>query len=274
MKNVKRGAMKPWLLVVCVLVLASCAAAPMAPPDARNQLAPSGKLRAAINYGNPLLAAKSPTTGELRGVTVELSRELGRRLGVPAELVGYDTIVKLVAGLNAGEWDVAFLAIDPARAVDIAFTAPYMEVENTYLVPERSEIRNASHVDRSGMVIAVQAKNAADLFLTRELKHASLLRVADGPGAIDLLKSGAAGAYASSRQRLLSDAQANPGYRVVEGRFSAIPHAAGVPLRNRAAAAYLSRFIEEVKASGLVQHAIDASANQGVVVAPPARGAS
>lgn len=274
MTAVGRNTMKRWLVFVGTLLLASCASAPMVPPDARSQLAPSDKLRAAINYGNPTLAAKNPTTGELRGVTVDLSRELGRRLGVPVELVGYETVAKLVAGLKTGEWDVAFLAVDPARAGDVAFTAPYMEVENTYLVPERSDMRNASQVDRPGVRIAVQAKNAADLFLSRELKHASLVRAADGPGAFAILKAGSAQAYASSRQRLLSDAEANPGYRVVEGRFSAIPHAAGVPSRNSAAAAYLRSFIEEVKRSGFVKRVIDESGNRGVVVAPPAGSAS
>jgi polar amino acid transport system substrate-binding protein len=148
-----------------------------------------------------------------------------------------------------------------------------MEVEVTYLVPERSDMRNASQVDRPGVRVAVQEKNAADLFLSRELKHASLLRAPDGPGAFDILKAGSAQAYASSRQRLLSDAEANPGYRVVEGRFSAIPHAAGVAARNTAAAGYLRDFIEEVKRSGFVKRAIDESGNRGVVVAPPAGGA-
>ena len=125
--------MKPWLFVIS-LALVSCASAPTVSPEARNELAPSGKVRAAINYGNPVLATRSAASGELRGVTVELSRELGRRLNVPVDLVAYDTVGKLVAGLKAGEWDVAFLAVDPTRAGDVAFTAPYMEVEVTYLV--------------------------------------------------------------------------------------------------------------------------------------------
>jgi polar amino acid transport system substrate-binding protein len=266
--------MKRWLVLLGTLLLTSCTSAPTVPPDARNQLAPSGKLRAAINYGNANLATKNPTTGELRGVTIDLSRELGRWLGVPVELVGYDTIAKLLAGLKAGEWDVAYLAVDPARAGDVAYTAPYMEIENTYLVPERSSIRHASQVDRPGIRIAVQAKNAADLFLTRELKHASLVRAADGPGAFAILKAGSAEAYASGRHRLTSDAEANRSYRVVEGRFAAIPHAVGVPLLNSAAAAYLRSFIEEVKRSGFVKRAIDESGNRGAVVAPLAGGAS
>jgi polar amino acid transport system substrate-binding protein len=259
-----------WLSPIAAVVLASCAVASTITPEARSQLASTGKLRAAINYGNPVLATKSPTTGELQGVTVELSRELGRRLDVPVELVGYDTVAKLVAGLKAGEWDVAFLAVDPARAGDVAFTAAYMEVEVTYLVPNHSEIREAAQVDRPALRIAVQARNAADLFLARELKHASLVRAADEAGAFGILKAGSADAYASNRQRLLSVVDTNPAYRVVGGRFTAIQHAAGVPAVRTAGAGYLRRFIEEVKASGFVRRAIDQTGIRGVVVAPPA----
>ena len=140
-----------WLSPMAAVMLASCALGSTVSPEARSQLASTGKVRAAINYGNPVLATKSPITGELRGVTVELSRELGRRLDVAVELVGYETIAKLVAGLKAGEWDVAFLAVDPARAGDVAFTAAYMEVEVTYLVPNQSDIRDASQVGRPAL---------------------------------------------------------------------------------------------------------------------------
>jgi polar amino acid transport system substrate-binding protein len=258
------------LVLIGLFWLVSGATASNISPEARSQLAPSGKLRVAINYGNPVLATKNPQTGELRGVTVDVSRELGHRLGVPVELVGYETVAKLMAGLKADAWDVAFLAVDPARAGDIAFTAPYMEVEVTYLVPESSDMRNLSHVDRASVRIAVQEKNAADLFLSKELKHASLVRAPDEAGAFGLLKAGSAEALASNKQRLLSVAETNPGYRVIEGRFTAIQHAVGVPTGRSAAAAYLRGFIEEVKASGFVKRALEEAGLRGVVVAPPA----
>ena len=257
-----------WPVPIAAVMLASCAMASTVAPEVRSQLAPMGTLRAAINYGNPVLATRNPSTGELRGVTVELSRELGRRLDVPVELLGYETVAKLVAGLNAGEWDVAFLAIDPAREGDVAFTAPYMEVEVTYLVPNHSDIRDVSHVDRAALRIAVQARNAADLFLTRALTRASLVRAPDEAGAFGILTAGSADAYASNRQRLLSVIDTNPGYRVVDGRFTAIQHAAAVPAARAAGAAWLRRFIEDVKASGFVKRAIDRSEIRGVVVAP------
>src|SRR5438552_1847493 len=128
-------------------------------PEVVSQLAPSGKLRAAINYGNPALAIRNAATGELRGIAVDLSRELGRRLDVPVELVAYDTVAKLLAGLKAGEWEVAFLAVDPART-ELAFSPAYMEVEVTYLVRESSGMRDVSQVDSPGVRIAVQSKNA------------------------------------------------------------------------------------------------------------------
>jgi polar amino acid transport system substrate-binding protein len=259
-----------WLLLVLLALQASCASTLSVSPEARNQLAPGGKLRAAINFGNPVLAVKDATTGDLRGVTVELSRELARRIGAKLELVGYDTVAKLMDGLKAGAWDVAFLAVDPARAGEVTFTAPYMEVENTYLVPERSDIRNVSQIDRPGIRVAVQVKDAADLFLTRELKQASLERAPDGSAAFNLLKSGSADAFANNRQRLLSIADTNSGYRVVDGRFYAIPHAALVLSERTAAAIYLRSFIEDVKASGFVRRAIDQSGLRGVIVAPPA----
>jgi polar amino acid transport system substrate-binding protein len=259
-----------WLLLVLLALQASCASTLSVSPEARNQLAPGGILRAAINFGNPVLAVKDSTTGDLRGVTVELSRELARRIGAKLELVGYDTVAKLMDGLKAGAWDVAFLAVDPARAGEVTFTAPYMEVENTYLVPERSDIRNVSQIDRPGIRVAVQVKDAADLFLTRELKQASLERAPDGSAAFNLLKSGSADAFANNRQRLLSIADTNSGYRVVDGRFYAIPHAALVLSERTAAAIYLRSFIEDVKASGFVRRAIDQSGLRGVIVASPA----
>jgi polar amino acid transport system substrate-binding protein len=260
--------MRNGLTVVGVLLLISCATPPDVPPAALGELAPAGKLRAAINYGNAVLAVKDARTGELRGVTVEISRELGRRLAVPVELVGYDTVAGLMTGAKSGAWDVAFLAVDPARAADVAFTAPYMEVEVTYLVPAQSELRDVSEVDRAGVRIAVQEKNAADLFLSKELKHASLVRARDEAAVYGLLKSGTAEALASNKQRLLSAAYTNPAYRMLDGRFTTIPHAAAVPAGRSAAAQYLRRFLEELKASGFVARALQEAQLRGVVVTP------
>lgn len=250
-----------------LLVLVACSTPSPVPEAARNELAGAGKIRAAINYGNPVLARKDAATGELRGVTVDLSRELARRLGVTAELVGYDTVGNLMAGLKAGEWDVAYLAYDPARAGDMAFTAPYMEVEVSYAVPEGSDARDVSQIDRPGRRIAVAEKNAADLFLARNLKSATLVRGASTREAAAIFTSGKADAFAANRQELESTLAANPGLRIVAGRFTTIPHAIAVPRGREAAAAYTRRFVEDAKRSGAVQRAIDASGIRGVVVA-------
>ncbi len=139
---------------VGLILLASCATTSQVPPAARSDLAPTGKLRAAINFGNPILAARDPSTGEPRGVSVDLSRELARRLGVPVQFVTYDAAGKVVEGLKSGAWDVAYVAIDPARAVDISYTAPYVVIEGAYLVPQGSPIRSNADVDREGVRVA------------------------------------------------------------------------------------------------------------------------
>ena len=172
-------------VAVCASV-AACATATTARPDVARQLAPTGRLRAAINFGNPVLAQKDPATGEARGVSVDLARELGRRLSLPVDLVPFDAAGKVVEAIKTGAWEVAFLAVDPERAADIAFTAPYVVIEGTYAVPASSPLRAIVDVDRDGVRIAVGAKSAYDLYLARNLKHARLVRAPTSPGAIEL----------------------------------------------------------------------------------------
>ena len=164
----------------------------------RSELAPTGTLRAGINYNNPLVARRDPATGELRGTAVDLSRELARRTGVPVELIPYESAGRMSDAARSGAWDVAFLAVDPARASEVEFTAPYIELEGTYLVPAGSPLRRIEDVDRDGVRIAVTAKSAYDLFLTRELKHAQLVRAATTPESIDLMVAQKLDALASS----------------------------------------------------------------------------
>src|SRR5512134_1634483 len=137
--------------IVGLIFLASCATTPQVSPAARSDLAPTGKLRAAINFGNPILATRDPSTGEPRGVSVDLSRELARRLAVPVQFVTYDAAGKVVEGLKSKAWDVAYVAIDPARAVDISYTAAYVVIEGAYLVLQGSPIRSNAEVDREGV---------------------------------------------------------------------------------------------------------------------------
>ena len=184
---------------------------PQVSPAVRADLAPTGTLRVGINYGNPILAQGTPATGNLRGITVDLSRELGRRIGVPVELVPYDAAGKMTDALKTGAWDVAFLAIDPARASEISFTAPYLEIEGTYLVPAGSPLRTVEDVDREGVRVAISAKSAYDLFLGRTLQHAKIVRASSIPASIDLFTSDKLEAVAGVRQALVTAAAKIPG---------------------------------------------------------------
>ena len=253
-----------------VIVLVACAGAPSIPRAVVSDLAPTGKLRAGINYGNPILAQGGPATADLRGVTVDLSRELARRIGVPVELVPYEAAGKMTDAVKAGAWDVAFLAVDPARASEITFTAPYLEIEGTYLVPAESAIRAVEDVDREDVRVAISAKSAYDLFLSRNLQHAQIVRAPSIPASIDLFTSSKLEAVAGVRQALVTAAAKIPGSRVLDGRFMLIEQAAGVPKGRDAGAQYVRQFIEDAKASGLVAESLKKSGVDGATVAPPA----
>jgi len=233
-----------------------------------SDLAPTGKLRVGINYGNPILAQRDAGSGELRGIAVDLGRELGKRVGVPTELVGFESAGKMFDAVKAGAWDVAFLAVDPGRAGEISFTAPYIEIEGTYLVPAGSSVRDVADVDRKGVRVGVSAKSAYDLFLSRSLQHAELVRGPTNNAGFELILAGKVDVVAGIRQHLVANAQKLPGSRVLDGRFMAIQQALGTPKGRDVAAKYLHEFIEDVKASGLVAQAIERSGIPGVSVAP------
>jgi polar amino acid transport system substrate-binding protein len=241
------------------------------PTDLVKDLAPTGKLRAAINLGNMVLAQKDPATGEPRGITVDLARELARRLDLPVELVTFDAAGKVFDALKSGSWDIAFLAIEPVRAAEIAFTAPYVIIEGVYLVPTNSPLRAVADVDREGVRIAVNKGSAYDLYLTRTLKHARLLR---GENGIDLFLKDKLEAAAGVKQPLVEFAKTHPEVRVMDGRFMEIRQAMGTPkLRYEgrdAAPRYLHAFVEEMKATGFVAKALERSNQPDAVVAPPA----
>jgi polar amino acid transport system substrate-binding protein len=234
-------------------------------------LAPTGKLRAAINLGNMVLAQKDPATGELRGVTVDLARELARRLELPVEFVPFDAAGKVFEALKAGAWDVAFLAIEPVRAAEIAFTAPYVIIEGVYLVPTDSPLRAVADVDRDGVRVAVNKGSAYDLYLTRTLKHAKLVR---GESGVDLFVRDKLEAAAGVKQPLVEYAKTNPAVRIMDGRFMEIRQAMGTPKvryeGRDAAPRYLHAFVEEMKATGFIAKALQRSNQPDAAVAPPA----
>jgi polar amino acid transport system substrate-binding protein len=235
----------------------------------RADLAPTGTLRVGINHGNLVLAQKNPTTGEVKGVAVDMAAELGRRLGVPVELVQYSSAGQMTDALAAGAWDVAFLAREPGRAGEIGFTAPHLLIEGTYLVPAGAPFARAADVDREGVRIAVSEKSAYDHFLTRNIKHATLVRGSGNSAGLGLLQAGRADVIAGVRQLLLMDQAKLPGSKVLEDRFMVIEQAMGMPRGREAGLAYAKAFIEDVKASGFVARALEKSGVRGVPVAPP-----
>jgi polar amino acid transport system substrate-binding protein len=257
------------LAILLVTFLVCCATTPMAPTAAVSDLAPTGKLRAAINFGNPILAARDASTGEARGVSVDLSRELARRLGVPLELVTYDAAGKVVAALKSGAWDVAFVAIDPVRANEISYSPAYVVIEGAYLVRQGSPIHSNAEVDRAGVRVAAASGSAYDLFLSRELLLAKIVRAPTSQAVTDLFVAHGLDVAAGVKQQLEADAKRIPGLRLLEGRFMLINQAMGTPKGREAGAKYLREFIEEMKASGFVARALARHRIEGAAVAPP-----
>jgi polar amino acid transport system substrate-binding protein len=237
-------------------------------PAVRSDLAPTGKLRAGINYGNFLLVKRDPAGGEPRGIAPDLARELGLRAGVPVEFVAYEQAGKLAEGVRSGAWDIAFLGNEPQRANEIAFTSAYLEIEATYLVPAGSAIRSIAEVDRPGVRIVVADKAAYDLFLSRNLKHAQLVRAEGIQGSYELFVREKLDALAGLKPRLVSDVEKLPGSRMLEGRFMAVQQSIGSPKGRDVAAQYLREFVAELKASGFVARAIERHGVRGVSVAP------
>lgn len=234
------------------------------PAEAVKELTPTGKLRAAINLGNSVLA--QGTREAPRGVTVDLARELAKRIGAELELVPFDAAGKVFEALKANAWDVAFLAIEPVRAAEIAFTAPYVLIEGVYMVPKDSALRSVADVDRPGIRIGVNRGSAYDLFLTRTLKAATLVR---GESGIETFRKEKLEAAANVKQPIVAYAKAHPDVRVIEERFMEIRQAMGTPQGRPAAAAYLKRFVEEMKASGFVAEGLKRSNQPDATVAPP-----
>jgi polar amino acid transport system substrate-binding protein len=234
-------------------------------------LAPGGTLRAAINLGNPVLAGRDEVSGEPAGVSVDLARELAGRLGLPVELAAFDRAAESVDAVRAERADIGFFAIDPARGEGLLFTAPYVLIEGSYLVPSSSPVTGITQVDDAGRRISVGAGSAYDLFLTREIRHAEIVRCPGAPAALEALRSGAVEVAAGIRQVLEAEAQRAPGVRVLPGRFMVIQQAMGLPAsRGPQAQQRLAAFVEEMKASGFVADALRRHRVEGATVAPPA----
>jgi len=234
------------------------------------QLAPTGVLRAGINLGNTLLVTGRSPSGDPEGVSPDMARAVAERLGVPVVYVPFARPGELADAVATNTWDIGLIGAEPSRAEKIAFTAAYAEIETTYLVPAGSPIATLADVDRPGVRIAVSARSAYDLWLTRNIKHAELLRADSIDGSYDLFVSQKLEALAGLRSRLLLDAKKLPGARVFAENFTTVQQAIGTSRSNEAGAAFLRDFVEEAKATGLVARLIERHGVPALSVAPRA----
>jgi polar amino acid transport system substrate-binding protein len=240
-----------------------------APPEVIASLAPTGRIRVAINYGNAALAVRDPATGKLSGVSVDIAEELGKRVGVPVTLVPFDAAGKVSAAVKSNAWDVAFLARDPERAREIAFTAAYVVIDGNYVVRKDSPITSVAQVDSDGVRIAVSTQSAYDLFLTRTLKHAQLFRGGTTPQAIALFLSAKYDVVAGVRQAMQQFVASDPTVRMIPEPFMEINQAMGTPAGRDAGSAYLSAFVEIIKSNGFVAQTLTRNGQADATIAPP-----
>ena len=242
----------------------------MNPPSAAvvKALTPTGKLRAAINFGNAVLSKEEPSTGAASGVTVDLSRELARLLGVELQLVTFRAAGKVVDAVKDGSVDIAYVAIDPLRARDLAYTKAYVIIEGAYMVKQDSPLQRNEEVDQAKHRVVAAKGSAYDLYLSRELKHAKIEYAQTSQSVIDHFLATQSEVAAGVKQQLQADAQRLPGLRLLPGRFMAIHQAMGTPLSHAEALPYLTQFIEEMKASGFVAQALQRHGIKGAAVAP------
>lgn len=238
-------------------------------PSVVSAFTPSGRLRASINLGNPILANKHPETGEPFGVSIDLARAFAQRLGAELELVVFDAAGKSVQAVGEDRADFGFFAVDPLRAQMIAFTAPYVLIEGFYLVRQDSPIRTNRDVDQAHNRVAVGKGSAYDLFLTRELEAAQIVRAPTSPEVVQTFLEQKLEVAAGVKQQLQADAGRTPGLRLLDERFMVIQQAMGVPRsRGAAAALALDAFVQEMKASGFVADALRRHGISGASVAP------
>jgi polar amino acid transport system substrate-binding protein len=225
------------------------------------------KLRAGINYSNFLLVTKDPSTGEPRGIAVELAREIGRRLKVPIEFVPFETAGRMADAVTVGAWDLAFLANEPERANQIVFTPPYLEIDAGYVVPAGSSIQSVREVDADGVRIAIADKSAYDLFLSRTLQRAKLVRAKGMDASFGIFAAEKLEALAGIKPWLIGIAEKLPGSRLLQDRFMGVQQCIGVPKGRESAANYLRDFVEDVKSSGLLAEMVRRLDLRGISIA-------
>lgn len=232
--------------------------------DARAELVPTGTLRAAINLSNALFTQQNLATGELRGVSIDLMRELASRLRVPIDFIVHNTPGDVVDAVDSNTWDVAVLAIEPARAERIAFSPAMTEIEATYVVHQASPIQSVAQVDSPGVRIAAPDKAGYELFLARTLRHATLVRARSYQASIELFNEHRADAVAGLRPALIESIGKMVDGRLLEGRFTTVNHGLATQRERLAAAEYLKTFVEEMNVSDFVARSIERHGVQGL----------
>ena len=254
------------MTAVLGLLLTGCAGISPAPTaEARQALAPTGKLRVALLLGSPTHTIKDAASGELKGVGHDLGKELARRMGVPFEPVLYPSPGAIMDSGKAGHWDVTFIGFTPARAKDLDFTATHLEVEFGYLVPAGSSLSTMADVDRPGVRVALQERSGPEAFFTPLLKNVVLVRAPSNPATLDLLKTGKADVMASIKPILFELSNQLPGSRVLDGRPGIDPHAMGMPKGRDPGLPYARKFVENAKSEGLVKAAIERVGMRGAL---------
>jgi len=273
--HIRRRAVLAAVSVCLPLVGCASRAAEAQAAAARAELSTDGRLRVAINLGNPILASRGERAGDPKGVSVDLAHEAARRLGLPIEWVELPAAGRAVEAVRAGQVNLAFVAIDPVRGADLDYTAPYVIIEGAYLVRADSPLTRNEEVDRPGTRVVVGRGSAYDLYLTRALQQARLVRAPTSPAVVDQFLAEGQEVAAGVRQQLQADmgrlaAAGAPTLRLLPGRFMVIEQAMAVPKGRLAAQAWLSAFIEEMKASGFVADSLHRHGIEGAAVAPPA----
>jgi polar amino acid transport system substrate-binding protein len=232
-----------------------------------NKFAPTGTLRASINLGNPILANRDAASGQPYGISVDLAQELAKRLGVSLELVVFDSARESVDAVKAERADIGFFAIDPLRGEGIGFTGPYVIIEGAYLVREDSPVRSNEDVDRPNNRVVVGGGSAYDLYLTREIKQAQIVRAPTSPAVVDTFLAENAEVAAGVRQQLQADAQRIPGLRLLDVSFMEIRQAMGLPKsRGGEALTFLAAFVDQMIANGFVANALRRHGIEGAAV--------
>lgn len=259
-----------WLTTAILgLLLSGCAGISTAPTaEVRQAMAPTGKLRVGLQQSNNLNVTQDSVSGETKGLGFDLGKELARRIGVPFEPVLYPSVAALLDGGKSGAWDVSHFGFSTERAKEFDFAAVHLEVEFGYLVPGGSSISTMADVDRPGIRVAVQEKSGPDVFFTRTLKNAVLVRAPSNPGALEALISGRTDVMGSIKPILFEMSNQLPGSQVLDGRAGIDPHAMAMPKGRDLGMTYLRQFIEDAKSDGLVKAAIERAGLRGVILGP------